>query len=189
MLNAEDAPDLLVSRVAATVRRLREQRGTSVGETAAAAGVAPSTLAQLEAGRANPSIETLWAVARALGVTFGQLIEPPDPDVHVIRAGEGVRVDAAGAPFLARLLVSARRRGAFELYQLETDVGPVRVAEAHGEGVSEHLLVLAGSMRAGPTDQPVELCAGDLLTFRADVAHVYETLAPATRALLLMDYP
>jgi transcriptional regulator with XRE-family HTH domain len=179
----------LVATVAGAIRQHRERAGCSLSELAAAAGVAKSTLSQLEAGNANPSIETLWAVAKALGVPFGQLIEPPAPDVRVVRAGHGVRVQAATSPYEAELLLSASRRGSFELYRLTADPGPVRQAEAHTRGVVEHVLVIAGGLRVGPSAQPVELGPGDLASFDGDTPHVYETLVPATRALLVMDYP
>jgi hypothetical protein len=35
----------------------------------------------------------------------------------------------------------------------------------------------------------IELGPGDLASFAGDAPHVYETLVPGTRALLVMDYP
>lgn len=188
MLEAGAGPGV-VPIVAANVRRLRVRAAWSLGDLASAAGVGKSTLSQLESGRANPSIETLWSVARALGVPFGQLIEPSRPDVRVVRAGEGVRVDAADAPYLVRLVTSSPRRGSTELYLLESEPGPARRAEAHIAGTVEHLLVVAGRMRAGPAGAPVDLGPGDLASFDGDEEHRYETLESGTRAVLLMDYP
>jgi transcriptional regulator with XRE-family HTH domain len=179
----------LVAAVARAIRAHRERAGLSLSELAAAAGVAKSTLSQLEAGKANPSIETLWAIAKALGVPFGRLIEPPAPDVRLVRAGQGVRVQSAASPYAAELLLAASRRGSFELYRLASDPGPARHAEAHTRGVAEHVLVLAGGMRVGPLADPVELAPGDLASFAGDAPHLYETLVPGTRALLVMDYP
>ncbi len=178
----------LVSVVAANIRRLRERAGLSLGGLAGAAGVGKSTLSLLETGNANPSIETLWAVARALGVPFGQLLEPAVPDVRVVRAGEGVRLEAEDAPFRSRLLAASPRRGSTELYALESEPGRPRLAQPHLAGVVEHLLVVAGAMRAGPCESPVELGPGDLASFDGDVAHLYEATEPGTRAVLWMDY-
>lgn len=189
MLNHESSPDLLVSRVAEAVRTLREERGDSLPELAEQAGISSSNLALLEAGKANPSIETLWAVARALSVPFSRLIEPPDPELQVLRAGQGIRVGDDDAVLEARLLVSSGRRGAFELYSIELEQGPPRLAEAHTAGVIEHLIVLCGCIRAGPLDRAVRLERGDLLTFRADVPHGYESVEGRGQVLLAMDYP
>lgn len=186
---AESSPAALITVVADNVRALRERRAWSLSELAAAAGIGKSTLSLLESGKGNPNIETLWALARALDVPFGRIIEAAGPGVRVLRAGEGVRVDAAGSPYLARLLLSRTSRGAVELYEIASEPGPPRAADAHSPGVSEHLLVISGRMRVGPVDAAVELDAGDLASFSGDTAHVYETIEPDTRALLLMDYP
>ena len=178
----------LTEIVAANVRRLRERAGLSLNQLAASAGVGRSTLALLESGNANPSIETLWAIARALGVPFGTLVELSRPDVRVVRAGEGVRFSAEEATFRSRLLASSNRRGSTELYVIEAEPDAPRLADGHVTGVVEPLLVLDGGLRAGPREAPVTLGPGDLVTFDGDVPHLYEALEPGTRAVLWMDY-
>lgn len=175
--------------VADNVRALRDDAGLTLPELATRTGLGRSTLAQLESGRANPGIETLWAIARALGVPFGRLVEPAAPSVRVVRAGGGVRVHAEAGAFLVRLLSTSPRRGSFEIYVIEAEPGSSRGAEPHTRGLIEHLLVTAGRLRAGPLLAPQEVGAGDLLSFAGDVDHVYEALSPRTSALLLMDYP
>ena len=49
----------------------------SLTELAKRAGIAKSTLSQLENGTGNPSLETLWALGTALGVPLSRLIDPP----------------------------------------------------------------------------------------------------------------
>ncbi|MGI8781120.1 MAG: helix-turn-helix domain-containing protein, partial [Solirubrobacteraceae bacterium] len=61
--------------VAANIRELRRQAGLTLAELAAAAALGKSTLAQLESGRGNPSVETLWAIAAALEVPFARIVE------------------------------------------------------------------------------------------------------------------
>ena len=48
--------------------------------------------------------------------------------------------------------------------------------------------MVVGRLRVGPETRPVELEAGDLVTFAADVPHVYEALE-TTHCVLLMAYP
>src|SRR3954453_16958730 len=54
--------------VGRNVRRLRAERQLSLGALAQRAGLAKQTLANLESGAGNPTIETLFAVSRALEV-------------------------------------------------------------------------------------------------------------------------
>ncbi len=175
--------------VADNLRRHRARTRLSLSELAAAAGVGKSTLSQIESGRANPSMETLWSIATALGVPFAELVSPHAPELRVLRAGEGVRVDSAGAPFLVWLLAATGRRGPSELYAIGCEPGEPRRADAHPAGVREHVLVTAGRMEVGPVDAPAVLGPGDLATFAADVPHAYSALEPGTAAVLVMDYP
>ena len=65
---SNDAPIMILAQA---IRRERLQSGMSVSDLARRAGVAKSTLSQLESGLGNPSIETLWALATALGSAPG----------------------------------------------------------------------------------------------------------------------
>ncbi|MFC7640091.1 helix-turn-helix domain-containing protein [Streptosporangium lutulentum] len=60
----------LAALIAASVRRERDRAGLSLTELAKRAGIAKSTLSQLESGVGNPSVETLWGLGAALGVPF-----------------------------------------------------------------------------------------------------------------------
>ncbi|MEX1177833.1 MAG: helix-turn-helix domain-containing protein [Nitriliruptor sp.] len=185
----EDAAALR-ARVATSVRAHRDRDGRSLAELAAAAGIGKSTLHAIEAGDANPSIETIWALARALDVPFGELLDPPGPAVRVVRAGEGPRIEAAeGAGMVAHLVATTARGARTEWYVLDLAAGPSRVADGHGQGTIEHVLVVSGRLRVGPADDPVELAPGDLATFPGDVSHRYDALDEGTRVLLLLEYP
>lgn len=182
-----DAAELR-ARVGATVHQLRTAGGDSLAGLADRAGIAKSTLHAIEAGDANPSIETLWALANALVVPFGALLEPVAPQVRVVRAGDAPRVESERARLQAHLLTSTRRGARTELYTLSFASGSERDAAGHTNGTTEHVLLLRGSLRVGPVADPVVLEPEDLVSFPGDVAHVYEALAPDTLALLLMEY-
>jgi transcriptional regulator with XRE-family HTH domain len=174
-----------VNIVAANLRRLRGDRGLSTVALAQQSGVARATLAQLEAGRGNPTLETLYALANTLGVALGDVIAPlPAAEVEVVRADEGPRV--AGAAVRARLVA---RRGPLELYDLSLRAGRRQRSDPHPAGVVEHLLVHAGRVRVGPEGAPVELGPGDYARYPADVPHVYEALEPGVGATLLIEGP
>ena len=52
------------------LRRLRHERGLTLGEIADRAGLSPQYLSEIERGRKEPSSEMIEAVAGALGVTL-----------------------------------------------------------------------------------------------------------------------
>jgi transcriptional regulator with XRE-family HTH domain len=184
-----DSVDAFVRAVAANVRSLRLEAGLTLADLASAAGLGKSTLAQLESGRANPSVETLWALAAALRVPFARLVEEERTALRVVRARDVPAMHSAETPgWAGRLLSASHSRGTFDLYALDLEGGAVRHADPHHAGVVEHLVVVVGRLRAGPESGPVELDAGDLVTFGADVPHVYEALE-TTHCVLLMAYP
>jgi transcriptional regulator with XRE-family HTH domain len=187
--NEMESVDGFVRAVAANVRALRIDAGLTLADLATAAGLGKSTLAQLESGKANPSVETLWAIAAALRVPFARLVEEERTALRVVRASEVPPMHSAEAPgWAGRLLAASHGRGTFDLYSLDLDADTIRHADPHHAGVVEHLIVVVGRLRVGPEDRTVELGEGDLVTFAADVPHVYEALEP-THCVLLMAYP
>lgn len=185
----QESVDAFVKNVAANVRTLRAQAEMTLADLAAAAGLGKSTLAQLESGKGNPSVETLWAIAAALKVPFARIVEEVRPSLKVVRAADVPPMHSAETPgWAGRLLTASHGRGTFDLYALDLEQGAVRHADPHHPGVLEHLVVVVGRLRAGPANEPVLLEQGDMVTFAADVPHVYEALA-TTHCVLLMAYP
>jgi transcriptional regulator with XRE-family HTH domain len=178
----------LLTTVASNIRTLRAERGLSLAQLAGRAHLGKSTLSLLESGKGNPSVETLWAIATALGVPFGALIEQPHPPARVLRAGEGLRVASADETHVSRLLLSSPNRGTLEIYVVECEPGAVRHAEPHTSGAMEHLYLLSGRLRLGTPESQVVLEPGDLASFAADAPHHYEAVRPDTRMMSILDY-
>ncbi|WP_210454795.1 helix-turn-helix domain-containing protein, partial [Pantoea ananatis] len=93
-----------ISVIAKSLVRERLRTGLSLAEIARRAGIAKSTLSQLESGNGNPSLETLWSLCVALDIPFARLLEPQQPTTQVIRRGEGTKVVAGQANYEAILL-------------------------------------------------------------------------------------
>ncbi|HYF86228.1 helix-turn-helix transcriptional regulator [Azospirillum sp.] len=62
------------------VRVWREHRGLSQVELAAAAGLTPSYVSQIESGRKSPTVEVYRALGTALGLMIDDLIPQPKAD-------------------------------------------------------------------------------------------------------------
>lgn len=177
-----------IDTISAAIRRERERVGLSLSELAKRAGIAKSTLSQLEAGTGNPSVETLWALGVALDVPFSRLVEPRVTPMVVIRAGEGPAIPSTQSNFTGLLLSACPPGARRDLYLITAEPGSVRAADAHLPGSVEHIVVVSGRLRTGPPDRVVELDPGDYAMFAGDVAHRYEALAPGTAAVLVMEH-
>ena len=84
------------------LRSLRHDRGETLGETAARAGVSPQYLSEMERGAKEPSSEMIAAVAGALDATLLDLT------VAVAESLRTTRADAVqGAVCMAGLALAA----------------------------------------------------------------------------------
>ena len=168
------------------IPNLRTARGdTSVLELSRRSGVARNTIAALERGEGNPTVDTLYALADALNVPLSTLLEAPEEGARVVRAGEGAHVE--GAALDAHLLERIDRPGLLgELYAIRFHPGAARHAPSHPFGVEELLHVHTGAVRVGPADDPVELGPGDYARYSGSVPHVYEALGGEAAGTLLI---
>jgi transcriptional regulator with XRE-family HTH domain len=177
-----------LAAIAASLRRERHRTGLSLAELARRAGIAKSTLSQLESGTGNPSIETLWALGVALDVPFARLVDPPRPRVQVIRAGEGPSVASQQADYVSTLLASCPPHARRDVYQIHAQPGRPRESAPHMPGVVEHVVLATGRALVGVADDPVELAPGDYVAYPGDVPHVFRALEPDTRAVVVSEH-
>lgn len=153
------------------LRRIRESRGLTITELSRRAGVAKSTLSMIEAGKSNPTIGTLWAIANALKVPFSELIEPAtivSEDGVSIKLVEGV--------------------GDTEIYLMKLRKGSARRAKPHKGVLKEYVLVVKGSLITGPMSNPKYVGELSTYSFRGDVDHVYASPDTDSVAIVILKY-
>lgn len=178
-----------IQPIARNLRRAREQRGLSLSALASLAGISKSTLSELERGNGNPSIDTLWLVARALNVPFAALFEDDEAEpTRVLRFEDAPVVTRERSGFEARHLLTRRHRGELELYFLDLAEGASRRAAGHTPGIIEHVLVISGTLEVGPEGEVEVLRPGDYIRFPADRPHRYVAVGGPARAISLHDY-
>ena len=157
---------------------LRVERGWSLSELARRASLGKATLSGLEAGTRNPTLDTLHAVAAALGVPLTTILTPDPGPVR------GAAVD------MTLLRVFDDGPATYELYRMRIPAGAAQVSPPHHTGVTEHATVFAGVLEAGPVDRMRCAGAGEYLEWTADVPHGYAARGPAdVEASLLIRYP
>ncbi len=76
-------------QLGAAIRAVREARGLSLREVARRVGVSPSFVSQVETGKANPSVGTLYALVGVLGTSLDDLMgDDPVVEVRAERASK-----------------------------------------------------------------------------------------------------
>jgi transcriptional regulator with XRE-family HTH domain len=73
----------------AELRKARQARGLSLRAVAAAVGISPSLLSQVETGKTHPSVSTLYAVVTYLGVSIDELVGNERPPAQAVPVESG----------------------------------------------------------------------------------------------------
>ena len=183
-----DVGDVLASNL----HRLRTARRLSLATLATRADLAKATLANLEQGRGNPTIETLWSLAIALGVPFSDLLEDRrETTTVVVRAQQGPRVRGAtpGGQLDLRLLDRIERGGLVEVFDMFLPARTEHLGSPHGTGVVERMLVHEGSITVGPAAGPLTLGPADYARYSGDGPHIYRTGEQDCHGVLMVAYP
>jgi transcriptional regulator with XRE-family HTH domain len=176
-------------RLADAMRRHRAMHRQSLGDLSRLTGLSKTSLARLEAAEGNPSLETLWRIGHALGLSIGQLIEQPEqPRARVLPAGDGPIVESSFG-MRGRLLETDETRHRTEIFELTLPPDARFQGDPHDAGTRELVYCLEGAVSCGPPDDPLELGAGDTGYFDGTVPHIYAAGPEGGRALLVMSYP
>ena len=154
------------------IRELRSERGLTEAELATAAGVATGLIGQVEGDRADPSLETLRRIAKALDLPLFSLFQEPDPAlVAVIRHEHRVRVKSPSDGITyARV---SPGRGRLEVLEGHLLPGGSSAAEPWSHPSEECVLVLRGRLVVEVSGIDHDLEAGDSCYFDSSLAHRY----------------
>jgi transcriptional regulator with XRE-family HTH domain len=186
--HAVDELETLSAQIAGVIRARRHGAGLTLDELASRSGLSKTILSRIENGRGNPSVETLFRIARALELPLSSMLDdgPPAAAQRIpARSGMALRGDSGMAAWLIHAEAAAYR---VELIELELAAGVDHASDGHLAGTVELVYCLGGRVRVGPAGAEVELGAGDCAWFRADTAHRYVALR-AARALNLIGTP
>ena len=169
------------------IRALRRGLGLSTVALARRCDVSPSLISQVERGLTAPSLEVLWAIARALAVPIGTFFQadantestlaattdgraaPAAKSVDVVRAGERKRLGLT--PSLTYQLLSPDLQHRIELVWVEFGPGEEGPLEPFTHAGEEQMVVIQGEMQMWIDSQTWELAAGDAITFDSSVPH------------------
>lgn len=184
---ALSAPDSRASRLqalGAEIRALRSSRGLSTVQLARACGVSPSLVSQVERGVVAPSLEVLWAVARALEVPIGTFFqhdadipaddgggEGPDAGIKatVVRASQRKRLGLTAS--LTYQLLSPDLRRQIEFVWVEFGPGEEGPLEPFIHAGEEQMVVIEGQMTVMIDGEEWVLEQGDCITFDSSLPH------------------
>ena len=176
--------------VGTRIREARRTRGLTLRGLAQSLGISASLVSQVETGKSQPSVSTLYAIANALELSLDELL-----DVGAVRSEAAPSTGATTAPSGAGLVV--QRAGSNPTLEMENGVRWERLAVAAGDGLDpvlvtyapgasssvedrfmrhsgiEHALIIEGELTLRIDFDTIELHPGDSIRFDAVRPHLY----------------
>ncbi|MCX6923601.1 MAG: XRE family transcriptional regulator [Verrucomicrobia bacterium] len=155
------------------VKDLRSGRGWSLEALANASGVSRSMLSQIEREQANPTLAVTLRIARAFGLSLGELLEMPGAatSVTVIRADDHTYHYRSDTDCRVRTLSPLNLEKDVEFYEILLQPSGALRSAPHFAGTREFLTVQKGRIRVESAGDAEELNPGDSSSYRADVPH------------------
>lgn len=175
---------MTTKRIAARLAQARRDLGLTLKDAASQAGVSVAHLSRIERGDRQPSIGLLIELGRAYRMSLGQLVgEEPQETLHLIRNGTAAPYAGTGGTYtplsgiVGQNLLTAIR---FELNAHESTTHDVHHA---GE---EWIYLLAGDAGLVQGETTLDLSAGDVVHFEAQVPHHLVNTADAPAIVLIV---
>jgi transcriptional regulator with XRE-family HTH domain len=168
----------LRARIGENLATLRRARGLSAGELARLAGVGKATLSEIEGGKRNPTVETLYALTAALGVPLGApLADIPNP----VLEGQSIRAD-----LVTRL---EDPLGTTELYRVLLRARSAPHTGASAPGLMKTAIVFSGALLIAGPGSARRISSGQSDSWSAQAPETYAAIGDKdVAASLLLRY-
>jgi quercetin dioxygenase-like cupin family protein len=174
-ISAPDKPG--VDEIGIRVKRIREQKGLSLGQLARLTGFEESLLADIEGAKAQPQLGTVIKLSKALDSAFGKIVSGSgDKPYSISRKGQHKTVSRSTAAQGTKQVytykslapeVAGRHMEALMVQLEENPGGELSVHE--GE---EFIYVLQGEVDLTIADEKFELAPGDSVYYLSTTPHL-----------------
>lgn len=164
------------------IRGLRQARGWTLDALAARCYLSPSTISRIETGQQRLALEQLVAIAKALGTSLDQLVEPEgDEDVVIRPAPES----SAGTTFW--LLSRERDRRGVTIAKMRI-TEERKAAEPQVHPGYEWFTVLSGTIRLLLGSRTILVHPGQAVEFSTMTPHLIEAHGGPAEMLTIFDH-
>ena len=165
------------------LRAVRERKGCTLKQIAAAAGVSESMVSQIERNKVSPAIDTLLAIAEALDINLEYLFEEfrQKRKVYIVRDGER-RTRSEGEVRYEELARPAENNGtyALESFMITLPPGTRTHRGSYGHLGRELGVIIEGEAEFAYEGETYTLKQGDSISFSASIPHTLANNAGTT---------
>lgn len=162
------------------LRSVREKRGLTLKQVAAAVGVTESQISQIERSKVMPAVDTLLDMAAFLNLDLEHLFSDfhKEHPVQVLRAADRPRYESGGTVYE---LLSQSEQGEYgiEAYLLTVAPGSRQGSSEYGHIGKEMGIVLEGRAELSCGGASYPLVEGDSVSFPSDVPHILKNAGDA----------
>lgn len=165
--------DKVAKNIAENVITLRKKRGYSQSMLANMAGSTRASVALIESGSSNPTLEVLLKISQALKISIDELISPAHTECFHIKAADVPLDRRSKNGVTLRKLLPDKIPGT-EMDEIQLAPGGTMTGVPHVEGTREYFTCTRGEISIGVLGEMYVLSKGDVLTFPGDKPHSYK---------------
>ncbi len=182
--------DYLSHNVSVNLKRIRKSKGMSLDVVSEQTGVSKSMLAQIEKGRANPSLGVLGKITSGLRIRFQELIQVPPLDSCLVHVKDMIPTKEVTGQYRVWTCFPYEDNQLVEIYRIEVEPGKAYISGGHGEKTREYISVLQGEITVEAEGSVHTVTTEDVLRFETDQLHVYrnEGIEKAVVVVTFLDY-
>lgn len=169
------------------IRKIRTDKKVTIKEIAAKAGVTSSLLSQIENNKANPSVNSLMAIAKALKVPISSLFNDGPVTDPVVRAGKRkfLKTQSGVTYYLLTPEPSKHRIGMiYNVFEQGASVGEMYSHEGEECG-----FVLEGSLEVTSGNDTYVLETGDSIILDSTKPHKCTNIAEGRTMVIWANSP
>lgn len=163
----------------------------TIDELSKKSGVSKSMLSQVEQEKTNPTVMTVWKIARSLDVSINQILKASEePRMEVMRKDDMPVIYSKDKKCKILINSPVHMIDNLELYQMIFEPGGANISEPHFPKTQEFLTVLSGKLKVVLGNDSKVLYEGDTLRYNADIEHTIENISDGeSRAYLVVWFP
>lgn len=159
--------------IAKNLITLREKKGLSQVALAKISRTTRASIALLESGSGNPTLDILLKISQGIRISIDELISSPRAECKHIR-GSDVPLDRKSRNGIILRKLLPEKIPSTEMDELHLEPGATMTGSPHVEGTREYFTCISGQITIGVLGEIYHLEKGDVLTFPGDKPHSYK---------------
>jgi XRE family transcriptional regulator, regulator of sulfur utilization len=173
--------------VGSSIMNLRKIKKMSLDELSKRSGVSKSMLSQIEQEKTNPTVVTVWKIARALDVSVEEILSAEnDSQIEVLRSEDAPIISSDDKSCIIRVNSPIHMTDNLELYHITFKPNGKHISTPHFSNSEEFMTVISGRFKVYSGNNTSILNTGDTARYKADQTHSMENLTDSEASVYLV---